>query len=259
MRCSYGTFRLLACSAMLLSLLELRAAITLGQVSSTPSTIANLSIVVVDPAGAVIPNAEITLKGETNVTTKTAQDGFIQVPLAYGSYVVTISRLGFKTTIITPFSVDAAKHPILKVVLEVAHDCDDCFQGREVPTTTSDVQSVIESPLVSQLPDGGGPFPLYRSVYTQSFRACSADKPCTQTRKFRVASVRRGCCTLVVTNGDGRGANEVRRYRVFLNGRQVLPDTGEREADVPVKLRQQNSVKVVLLGEASSELSVSIR
>jgi hypothetical protein len=45
---------------------------------------------------------------------------------------------------------------------------------------------------------------------------------------------------------------------VLGHGKRVLLHAAEREVEVPVKLRQQNSVKVVLLGEASSELSIWI-
>src|SRR5258708_30918086 len=56
------------------------------------------------------------------------------------------------------------------------------------------------------------------SVFMQSFLSCSSDVPCTRTDNFRVNPVPTGCCILTVTNGDGRGTDEVRSYEVFLNG-----------------------------------------
>src|SRR6266581_1680682 len=93
---SNGAFRLLVGSAILLSLLELHAALALAQSSATPD-IANLTTIVFDPSGAVITNAEVTFKGEKTITTKTGQDGSIQVPLPHGIYTVTTSSPGFKT------------------------------------------------------------------------------------------------------------------------------------------------------------------
>jgi len=56
------------------------------------------------------------------------------------------------------------------------------------------------------------------SVYMHSFLACVSDVPCAQTDKFRLDQVPTGCCVLIVSNGDGRGTDEVRSYEVFLNG-----------------------------------------
>src|SRR6266404_5342724 len=93
---SNGAFRFLVGSVMLLSLLELHAVLVFGQGSSTPG-VANLTAIVFDPAGAVITNAEVTFRGKKTITTKTGQDGSIQVPLPHGIYTVTTSSPGFKT------------------------------------------------------------------------------------------------------------------------------------------------------------------
>src|SRR5436190_18836412 len=61
------------------------------------------------------------------------------------------------------------------------------------------------------------------AVYMHFFLACPGDKPCTRTENFRVDPIPKGCCVLTVTNGDGRGTDEVSSYEAFLNGQRVLP------------------------------------
>ena len=93
---SYGGLRSLARSVILLSLLVLNAALALGQGSPSLSHTANLTTIVFDPSGAVIPNAEITFEGEKTVTAKTGKGGSIELPLPYGSYAVTTSCAGLQ-------------------------------------------------------------------------------------------------------------------------------------------------------------------
>jgi len=96
------------------------------------------------------------------------------------------------------------------------------------------------------------------SVYMQFFLACSPDKPCTRTDKFRVDSVPNGCCILTVTNGDGRGTDETGSYEVFLNGTRVVPVDHSRNAKASVKVLPSNTLKVILTGEPSSKVFVLI-
>ena len=96
------------------------------------------------------------------------------------------------------------------------------------------------------------------AVYMQSFAACPGDKPCSQAENFRVDPVPKGCCVLTVTNGDGRGTDEVSSYEVFLNGQQALPTGKARNAEAAVKVLQDNSLKVVLDGGPRSKVFVLI-
>jgi hypothetical protein len=193
---SNGAFRFLVGSAMLLSLLELHDILAFGQGSSTPG-VASLTTIVFDPAGAVITNAEITFKGEKTISTKTGQDGSIQVPLPHGIYTVTTSSPGFKTNKITGFSADSAKPPVLKIVLQIARtECNPCLPvDGTAQTITSDLPNVIEPSVPLPLPNGGGFTFFPPAVYMQSFRACSANEPCTRKEKFRVDSVPRAAAS----------------------------------------------------------------
>jgi len=96
------------------------------------------------------------------------------------------------------------------------------------------------------------------SVYMQSFFPCSADAPCTRTHDFRVDPVPNGCCILTVTNGDGRGTDEVRSYEVFLNGEKVVPADHSPNAQAPVKVLRRNTLKVILDGSPHSKVFVLI-
>jgi hypothetical protein len=94
------------------------------------------------------------------------------------------------------------------------------------------------------------------SVYMRPFLACATDAPCTQMDKFHLDQVPTDCCVLIVTNGDGRGTDEVRSYEVFLNGERVVPSDHSRTAQVTVKLQPNNTLKVILKGGSHSKIFV---
>ena len=95
-------------------------------------------------------------------------------------------------------------------------------------------------------------------TYDHVFLSCPSDGACTRKDKFRVAPIPPGCRILTVSNGDGRGTDQVRSYEITLNGRRVLMSSGARYANVPVKLRTSNTIRVVLSGGPQSKLSVLI-
>jgi len=147
--CSVVRLRLLLPHCVLLvSLLFFYLVSLSAQDSSRASQVASLLVVVSDPSGAVVPNAEVAFRGGKNFTTETRQDGSVQVGLPYGSYLVTIARPGFKTTKIIGFQVHVPRPNDLNVVLELGHYCDDCCDdcvlGTGVQTLTSDLPNVIE-------------------------------------------------------------------------------------------------------------------
>jgi hypothetical protein len=94
------------------------------------------------------------------------------------------------------------------------------------------------------------------SVYMHPFLACASDEPCSQTDKFHLNQVPTGCCVLIVTNGDGRGTDEVRTYELFLNGERVVPTDHSRTAQATVKLRPDNTLRVNLSGGPNSKIFV---
>lgn len=94
------------------------------------------------------------------------------------------------------------------------------------------------------------------SVYMHTFLACTSHASCAQTDSLRVDQVPDGCCLLIITNGDGRGTDEVRTYEVFLNGERVIPADHSPRAKVPVKLRPSNTLKIILTGQPQSKVFV---
>ena len=96
------------------------------------------------------------------------------------------------------------------------------------------------------------------SVYLRPFFPCSSDAPCTRTDNFPVDPVPNGCCILTVTNGDGRGTDEVRNYEVLLNGERVIPADHSRNAQASIKLLHSNTLKVTLTGGPHSKVFVLI-
>jgi hypothetical protein len=96
------------------------------------------------------------------------------------------------------------------------------------------------------------------SVYMQFFQACSSDKPCTRTEDFRVDPVPTGCCILIVTNGNGRGKDEVRSFEVFLNGKRVVTSDHNPNAQAATAVQTSNRIKLILTGEPTSKVFVLI-
>jgi hypothetical protein len=96
------------------------------------------------------------------------------------------------------------------------------------------------------------------SVYMGFFQACSSDKPCSRTEDFRVDPVPKGCCILLVTNGDGLEKDEVPTFEVFLNGKSVVLAHHSQNAQAKVEVRSSNTIKVILTGEPTSKVFVLI-
>jgi hypothetical protein len=115
----------------------------------TASQQAILTILVSDPTGAVIPNAEITLTAEHVFTTKTGPNGSKQVSLPIGNYTVTIRSPGFKASKIGGVVVDTANPPTLSVVLELDSTHDPVFVDG-VQTITSDMPDLLQPRVVAQ-------------------------------------------------------------------------------------------------------------
>jgi hypothetical protein len=94
------------------------------------------------------------------------------------------------------------------------------------------------------------------SVYLQFFQACSPDQPCTRSDNFRVDPLPKGCCTLLLTNGDGRGNDEVQNYKVFLNGKSVLASDQSPNGEATVNVQTSNKIEVVLTGKPTAKVFV---
>src|ERR1700752_2213212 len=90
-----------------------------GQLAPTGS----ISGTVLDPQGAVVPNASITAKNKSTGEARTAttnDSGVFKIPgLPSGMYNVTVENKGFKKTQVTDVKVDVASPSTVNVTLEV--------------------------------------------------------------------------------------------------------------------------------------------
>ena len=82
-------------------------------------SISEISILVTDQTGAVIPNAELKFKSNsTMVTNTTMRNGRVVLQLPFDRYFVSVASKGFETARIPDFEARGSKAE-LKVVLRV--------------------------------------------------------------------------------------------------------------------------------------------
>jgi outer membrane receptor protein involved in Fe transport len=117
---------------------------------------------VLDPTGAVVPNANVTLSNEgTGVSNHmvTSAQGFYTFPtLDPGTYSVTVSATGFKTTMAKGNLVQVEQSTRVDVTLSagaVNQQVTVSGQNPLVETTTSDLGTVIDAQQINNLPVNG--------------------------------------------------------------------------------------------------------
>src|SRR4051812_45092357 len=83
----------------------------------------SLSGTVADTSGAVIPGANVEIKntgtGETKNAVTGSDGGFAVASLPGGTYSVTVSLMGFKTSVLSNVLLNAAIPATVKVTLQV--------------------------------------------------------------------------------------------------------------------------------------------
>ena len=125
-----------------------------GQTTSTGS----LSGTVMDPTGAVVPNASVTLKSVAGqeFTVQTNDNGTFQIPsLAAGTYTATITGAGFKKSEVTGIKIDVGKPSDIKVTMEIgsASEVVTVVGGGELlQTQTATVGTTITGRQITELP-----------------------------------------------------------------------------------------------------------
>jgi hypothetical protein len=122
-------------------------------------TSSEVKIIIFDESGAVIPGCEIVVKSDSEtIASHTGMDGSVALKMRNGRYALETSKAGFVRTDIQFFAPMPDK---LRIVLKVDHTPTDGPIFDEVPTTTSDVPSVIEGPELRALPfSSGGLVPI---------------------------------------------------------------------------------------------------
>jgi hypothetical protein len=121
-----------------------------------------------DSSGAVIPNAQVTLKqtatGETRQTVTTGSGEFNLPFLQVGPYSVTAAAAGFKTKTLTGFTLRVDQTVNLRIALEVGAATEIVEVTGSAPlvdSATSSLGQVIENKQILDMPlNGRNPFAL---------------------------------------------------------------------------------------------------
>ncbi len=126
-------------------------------------TTGSIAGTVVDQSGAVVPNATVTVKGESGqeFTATTGEDGTYKIPAVQnGVYTVTVTTTaGFKTFVATNVKVDVGTPSTVNAALEVGgqEQVVEVTSGGEVlqtesPTISTNItgRQISESPIASR-------------------------------------------------------------------------------------------------------------
>lgn len=125
-------------------------------------TTGSIAGTVVDPNGAVVPNATVNVKGQSGqeFTANTGSNGLYNIPaVASGFYTVTVSATGFKTSVVTNVKVDVGVPATVDARLEIGDvgEIVEVTSGGEIlQTQTATVSNTIigrqitETPLTSR-------------------------------------------------------------------------------------------------------------
>jgi len=129
-----------------------------GQVTTT----GEIHGTVVDPSGAVVPDASIKLIDEaTGIerTTAGAKDGgFVFVTLQAGSYTIAATAPGFQTAVLTGIDVLTARTRDVVIQMnvgEVTAHVEVTAAATALETTSNEISTTVQNNLVQELPLSG--------------------------------------------------------------------------------------------------------
>ncbi len=139
--------------------LAILALILVPRPNAAQETRATISGEVRDPAGALVPNAEVAVHNlATNVIIKarTNAEGKYVVPLLLsGMYRVSATAAGFKTAVRDNIELRIADHVQLDFVLELGASTESVQVSAQSPllqTATANIGTVIDTKRISELP-----------------------------------------------------------------------------------------------------------
>ncbi len=123
------------------------------------ATSGNLDGTVVDPSGAVVSGAKVTVQNTANGlirTLTTDQNGAFAVnQLPAGTYDVTVENLNFKKSVVKDVAVDVGSTKDMKIQLDVGgtqETVEVASEAATISTTQPDIGDVISPAQVSGLP-----------------------------------------------------------------------------------------------------------
>ncbi|NWG13379.1 MAG: carboxypeptidase regulatory-like domain-containing protein [Acidobacteria bacterium] len=124
-----------------------------------------ISGTVVDPSGAVIPSAEVTVTNERTGLKRvglTNDVGFYTFPeLPYGLYTVSVSMSGFKTASRTGIDLHVAEEKTVPIKMEIGQQSEVVTVtggATEVNLRTGEVSNLIDGQQMVELPLNGRSF-----------------------------------------------------------------------------------------------------
>ncbi len=123
---------------------------------------ATISGTVVDPSGAVVPEASIVVReAHTGTINRTMSDSVGQYVVPYllpGDYSITVTKAGFETLVRGGITLQAQEHPILNLMLTVGSESRTVTVTTEAPLlnqANASVGNVVPVQSVEDLPLNG--------------------------------------------------------------------------------------------------------
>jgi hypothetical protein len=123
------------------------------------ATVGNISGIVRDSSGAVVPKAQVTVQQqETGLTRVVVSEdsGFFSAPtLPVGHYTVTAEGKGFKKTVETGLVLNVGEELSVNFALEVGEVSETVTvtgEAAQIDTRSGEVSALVDSTQVSQLP-----------------------------------------------------------------------------------------------------------
>ena len=133
--------------------------IVASQAFAQASTTGRLGGTVTDQQGGVVPSAQVTVKGsqaEGQYTATTNKEGSWTLPsVPPGTYTVTVTAPGFKSTIVKDAKVDVGQPATVNISLEVGQVGDQVVVtggGEVLQTASANISSTITGKQIHELP-----------------------------------------------------------------------------------------------------------
>jgi hypothetical protein len=141
--------------SFMLAVVFAAAPAVLAQVTTT----GQMSGTVIDTQGAVVPNAQLTVRNiqtKANYAVTTNKDGNWTLPsIPSGKYTVTIAAPGFKTTVVQEVTVEVGQPATVKATIEVGAVDDQVVitgGGEVLQTASANISSTITGKQILELP-----------------------------------------------------------------------------------------------------------